>query len=123
MPESELYLERRKYKRVDTTISVSYKVVSHEIEAEDIKKQAEKIKIESANISLGGIQLLDTRELKPDQIIRLEFNIDGAKEPVITFAEVRWVANDKNIGKYRTGIEFLVLKEEDKKNIEKLIGE
>jgi len=123
MSESELYLERRKYKRVDTTIHVSYKVVSHELEAEDIKKKAEKRRIESANISLGGIQLLDSEELKPDQIIRLEFTINDSVEPIITFAEVRWVANDRNIGKYRIGIEFLVLKEDDKKNIERLIGE
>jgi len=122
MTDSELYIERRKFKRTDKKISVSYKVVSIPNEIDDIKKQASRKVTESANISIGGIQLLDEMELVPDQILRLEFTVEGRKEPVITFAEVRWVAKDSNIKRFRIGIEFLVLKDEDKKMIEDVVG-
>jgi c-di-GMP-binding flagellar brake protein YcgR len=123
MPESEIYSERRKFKRVRSQVSVSYKIVSLPDEIEDIKKQAERKITESANISIGGIQLLDEVELKPEQILRLEFAVAGRKEPIVTFAEVRWTARDNNIKKYRIGIEFLVLKEEDRKTLLEIVGD
>ena len=52
----------------------------------------------------------------------MEIKIEGRTDPVVTFAEVRWSAKDDELGRYRSGIEFLVLKEEDKKVIEGLIG-
>ncbi|HPI03541.1 MAG TPA: PilZ domain-containing protein [Candidatus Goldiibacteriota bacterium] len=122
MADSELYIERRKFKRADKNIHVSYKVVSVPNEIDDIKRQASRKVTESANISIGGIQLLDESELVPAQILRLEFTVEGRKETIVTFAEVRWVAKDSNIKKYRIGIEFLVLKDEDKKMIAELVG-
>ena len=122
MADSELYIERRKFKRADKNIHVSYKVVSVPNEIDDIKRQASRKVTESANISIGGIQLLDESELVPTQILRLEFTVEGRKDTVVTFAEVRWVAKDSNIKKYRIGIEFLVLKDEDKKMIAELVG-
>ncbi len=122
MPDAQIYVEKRKYKRVDKRIEVTYKVVSMPSEIEKIKKQADKNEAESANISVGGIQLINNDKLEPEQIIRIEIIIDKAPMPIITFAEVRWSAKDDNLGKNRAGIEFLVLKDEDKKIIEELIG-
>ena len=39
MPEGEIFVERRKYKRVDKKIKVSYKIVSLPKELEEIKKK------------------------------------------------------------------------------------
>lgn len=122
MPDAQIFLERRKFKRVDKRISVTYKIVSLPAELEEIKKKAERSTVESANISVGGIQLIDDEELKSEQILRIEIKTGGRNDPIITFAEVRWSAKDSQLGRYRTGIEFLVLKDEDKTAIEEFIG-
>lgn len=123
MPEGEVFIERRKFKRVDKKFKVNYKLVSMPNEAKNIKEEAQKKEAESANISIGGIQLIQDIELQPEQILRIEFRPEGKDESIITFAEVRWCAKDSVLGKYRTGIEFLVLKEEDKNFIAKLVEE
>ncbi|HDQ25130.1 MAG TPA: PilZ domain-containing protein [bacterium] len=122
MPEGQIYVERRKFKRIDANIRVKYRVVSAPSEIADIKKQVERAEVESANISLGGIQLIDDEEIAAEQILRIEMSTDKKPDPIITFAEVRWSAKDSSIGKYRTGIEFLVLKDEDKALIEEMIN-
>jgi c-di-GMP-binding flagellar brake protein YcgR len=122
MPEGQIYIEKRKYKRVDKKIEVSYKVVSMPSEIEKIKKQSEKNLSETVNISVGGIQLINDVQLSADQIVRIELVLAKGATPIVTFAEVRWCANDQTLGRYRTGIEFLVLKDEDKKLIEEIIG-
>jgi len=121
MPEGDLYVERRKYKRVDKQIEVTYKVVSLPSEIEELKKQHDKNTTESVNISIGGIQLIEDAELVAEQILRIEMKLPGREEPVVTFAEVRWCAKDDHLKKYRSGIEFLVLKDEDKDLIEEII--
>lgn len=120
MPEGEIFVERRRFKRVEKRLQVSYKIVSLPDEISEIKKQAGKKTVDSANISCGGIQLIDEEKLEPEYILRLEFAAADEKK-IITFAEIKWTAKDENEGKYRTGIEFLVLKEEDKQAIESLI--
>ncbi|HRU38526.1 MAG TPA: PilZ domain-containing protein [Candidatus Goldiibacteriota bacterium] len=121
MPQGEIFLERRKFKRVNKRIKVSYKVVSLPAEIEEIKKKLEKNTVESVNISAGGIQLIDDEELAPEQILRIEINVGSTGDTIITFAEVRWCAKDNALGRYRTGIEFLVLKDEDKDIIDKIV--
>lgn len=121
MPEGEIFIERRRHKRIDKKFKVNYKLISLPNEVQNIKAEAYKREAESANISVGGIQLISNYELQMEQIIRVEFVLEGKAEPVITFAEVRWCAKDINSNKYRTGIEFLVLKEEDKDFISKLV--
>jgi c-di-GMP-binding flagellar brake protein YcgR len=123
MPEGQIFVERRKFKRSDKKITVSYKVVSLPAEIEAIKKKLDKSTVETVNISVGGIQLIDDEELQAEQILRIEIRTPKKTEAIITFAEVRWSAKDGRLGKYRTGIEFLVLKDEDKEMIEKLVNE
>jgi c-di-GMP-binding flagellar brake protein YcgR len=123
MPDAQIFLERRKFKRVDRRISVTYKIVSLPAEIEEIKKKVEKNTVESANISVGGIQLIDDEELKAEQILRIEIKAGVRNDAIVTFAEVRWSAKDAQLGRYRTGIEFLVLKDEDRIVIEELVGE
>ncbi len=123
MPEGEIFIERRKYKRVDKKFKVNYKLVSMPNEIKNIKEEALKKEAESANISVGGIQFIVNTELQPEQILRIEFKPVEKQESIITFAEVRWCAKDESMGKYRTGIEFLVLKEEDKNFIARLVEE
>ena len=122
MPEAQIYIEKRRHKRVDKKVTVTYKVVSMPSELEKIKTAAEKNETETANISVGGIQLIDDSGLSPEQILRIEIKLESIKTNIVTFAEVKWSAKDDNIKKFRTGIEFLVLKDEDKKLIEEIVG-
>lgn len=121
MPHGELFSERRMFKRLDTKMSVTYKVVSQPAEIESIKKETQRSVTETINISVGGIQLIDDIQLKPEQILRLEFKPENKPINIITFAEVRWCAKDSDLGKYRTGLEFLVLKDEDKNALQAMI--
>jgi len=123
MPEGEIFVERRKYKRVDRRIKVTYKVISLPKELDEIKKKIEKNIVETSNISVGGIQLIGDEELSPEQILRIELETEKKTESIITFAEVRWCAKDNYLNKYRIGIEFLVLKDEDRDIIEEIVGE
>lgn len=122
MPDAQIYIEKRRHKRVEKKITVTYKVVSMPSEIEKIKSAAEKNETQTANISVGGIQLIDNTGLAPEQILRIELKLESVKSNIVTFAEVKWSAKDDNIKKYRTGIEFLVLKDEDKKMIEEIVG-
>ncbi|MEI7543177.1 MAG: PilZ domain-containing protein [bacterium] len=121
MADAQAYIEKRKFKRVNKKIAVTYKVVSIPNEAEKIKASAEKNKTETMNISLGGMQLVDGVPFIPGQIVRLEIKLDDNADMILTFAEVKWSVKDDVIKRYRTGIEFLVLKEEDKIVLEKSI--
>ena len=123
MPEGEIFVERRKYKRVDRRIKVTYKVISLPKELDEIKKKIEKNIVETSNISVGGIQLIGDEELSPERILRIELETEKKTESIITFAEVRWCAKDNYLNKYRIGIEFLVLKDEDRDIIEEIVGE
>jgi c-di-GMP-binding flagellar brake protein YcgR len=122
MPEGQIYVEKRKHKRIDKKVTVTFKVVSMPSEIEKIKTAAEKNSSETVNISVGGVQLINDSGLKPEQILRIEIRLENAKTNIVTFAEVKWSAKDDNIKRYRTGIEFLVLKDEDKKLIEEIVG-
>ena len=121
MTDAQIYVEKRKFKRVDKRIIVTYKVVSMPSEVEKIRNAATRNEAESANISVGGIQLIDDTALTPDQIVRLEIKLENNPNLIVTFAEIKWSAKDDNIKRFRTGIEFLVLKEEDKEAIEQII--
>lgn len=121
MPEGEIFVERRKYKRVDKKLKVTYKVVSLPKELDEIKKKIDKNIVESTNISVGGIQLIGDEDLSPEQILRIELETEKKTESITTFAEVRWCAKDNYINKYRIGIEFLVLKDEDRQIIAEIV--
>ena len=57
---------------------------------------------------------------KADDIIRIEILFEGRKEPVTTFAEIKWV-RDIPDNKKSFGLEFLILKDSDRELINSLI--
>ncbi len=122
MPHGDLFTDRRKHKRVDKKISVSYKMMPTEETAEDIILVSKKI-AETLDISISGTQLLSKEELEIDRIIRLDMELEGDPAPLATFAEVRWCRYDDKEKKYRSGLEFLVIKEDHIMAIRKITGE
>jgi len=110
MPEGEIYIERRKHKRVEKKLRASYRLISRdEIESDaDLKK----IKVESIDISTSGLQLVCNENIEIDSIIRIDIEIPIEETFIETFAEVRWCIYDKEIKKYKIGLHFLVIKED-----------
>ncbi len=121
MEKGELYIERRKHKRVEKKFSVIYKIISAEEESE-IKQGLIKKVGESSDISIGGIRIEGDSAGKPEDIIRIQIFVDQKTEPITTFAEIKWV-KDLEPGKKAMGLEFLILKDSDKEIIKEIVGE
>jgi len=120
MTEGELYVERRKHKRVDKKFRVNYKVIMAEEEVKEIKKNIARHEGESQDISLGGTRLEGVMGGVEGDIIRLEVSVEGSPAPITTFAEIKWV-KDAEGDKKSFGVEFLILKDADKKVIEDIL--
>jgi len=120
MAEGELYIERRKHKRIDRKYRVNYRLIKGEEEIKEIRKNITKQEGESADISLGGIKVDGEMPGLAGDVIRIEVVIEGRKEPITTFAEVKWI---KGFGNDRSfGLEFLILKDADRQLIEEIMG-
>ncbi len=120
MENADLYIERRRHKRVDKKCKVTYKVISGEDEAREIKISATKLEGESFDISLGGIRAAGAMSGMPGEIIRLEVVLDTRPEPITTFAEIKWVRGEGDMKTF--GLEFLILKDADKALIEEILS-
>lgn len=120
MPEGEIFIEKRRHKRVKKKLKVFYRVLSKDEMENEVN---EKRIVESSDISISGIQLICDEKIALEQIIRLDIFIEENQDPLTTFAEVRWVKFDENIKKFRAGMEFLVVKEEHINIIKNLTGE
>jgi c-di-GMP-binding flagellar brake protein YcgR len=120
MAEGELYIERRRHKRVERKFRVIYKVIKGEDEVKEIRKNITKQSGESTDISLGGIKVDGDIPGNQGDVIRLEVVVEGRKEPITTFAEVKWIKGEGTAKSF--GLEFLILKDADKQVIEEILG-
>ena len=118
MSEGELYIERRKHKRIEKKFRVTYKVIKAEDEVQEIRKNMTRQAGETTDISLGGIRVDGDMPGAVGDVIRLEIALEGRAEPITTFAEVKWIKNEKD--KRTFGLEFLILKDADKQIIEEM---
>ncbi len=118
MQDGNLYVERRRHKRAQKKCRVNYKLIMADEEAQAIRKNSARVTGESEDISLGGIKVEGEMQGEKGDIVRIEVLIEGRTEAVVTFAEVKWVAPDKN----NFGVEFLILKDGDKQAIEEILG-
>lgn len=119
MPEGEIYIERRKHKRVEKKLRASYRLIFRDELESDI--ELNKIKVESIDISTSGIQLICDENIDIDNIIRIDIEIPIEKTSIETFAEVRWCRFDNEIKKYKIGLHFLVIKEDHINLINRLV--
>lgn len=89
--------DRRKYKRIDITAPVRYKVIIPLQKSGAIK-----------NISEGGICFVADEKMEPGCIVHLEFDLPdekGRPGHIEAAGEVRW--QEFKDGQYITGIKFL----------------
>jgi c-di-GMP-binding flagellar brake protein YcgR len=122
MSAQESFAERRKYKRVELRVPIEYKVKSIMPNFIETKKPAEKRAAETANISLGGIQIIDDIAPACGQIVSLAFRPGGLERDIRAFARVRWADFDDRIKKYRIGLEFYYLHDDDSKMISGIVN-
>jgi len=114
------FFERRNQKRKKKSLDVSCRVINV-YENAPVKKDAGKTRTgECFDISGGGMQVLYGEEIRPLQLIKLEFEIGDGGRKVQTIGEVKWTEYDRAMKLYRTGIEFLVMKASDIELIKKL---
>lgn len=119
MQGREAYLEKRKYKRIQKKLLVTYKIMAGEEFEKQPPELERKRSVHTEDISISGLQMICDEDLSVDKILRLDIRIDG-DEPLATFAEVRWSRKDAVLDKYRIGLEFLVIKEDHINVIKKL---
>lgn len=113
--------ERRKHKRADLRVKAEYEVLRFVPQVLRAKEQVFKHTAETANISEGGLQLLDDKAPEPGQVLRIVFN-PGEEERIKAFAKVKWAGYDNDIKKFRIGMEFYYLHDCDKKRIQALVN-
>jgi c-di-GMP-binding flagellar brake protein YcgR len=115
MAEGKMFIEKRRYKRVQKNFNVRYKIMPKENNIEAIRKEGS-----SHDISIGGLKLEGPLDGDVGDVARVEFTIPEKTMPVVAFAEVKWVIREK--GKTQFGLEFLALQDEDKRIIENIIN-
>jgi c-di-GMP-binding flagellar brake protein YcgR len=123
MSEGKIVTERRAHIRTSKSFLITYSIIvsAPEIDNAITRPRKEKRTAKSFNLSIGGIGFIADENFSPEQVIKITFELQGKEQPIKTYAEVRWSKQDNKISKYKTGIEFMVLKEEDKNLIEMLI--
>ena len=115
MPEGSMFIEKRKFKRIEKQYAVRYKLMPKDNMIEAIKKDGEGM-----DISIGGIRIEGEPVGIINDVVKVEFLIEGLTEPIITFAEIKWIRDVK--GQTQFGVEFLALKASDKEALEKVIN-
>jgi c-di-GMP-binding flagellar brake protein YcgR len=120
MQSGDLFIERRKFQRKDKQCSVKFRLISEE-EGQEIKRSVIKSDGQSEDISIGGMRMTGNLKAKSGDILRIELLLDSQKEPVTTFAEVKWIKGSNQ--KSEIGIEFLILKDRDRELIENMLQE
>ena len=119
MSDGEIYSDKRKHERAAKNFSITYEVISSDLNDTKNISLKERRLADCFNLSLGGICLITGEILSPDQVIVVKFILD--EKPIITYAEVRWSKLDKKDNKYLTGIEFLAIDEAYKNIIKKAL--
>ena len=109
MVRNELF-ERRKHRRVKVEVPSRYR----DVLADDFINEKRGLEDSYAiNVSKGGMQLVTDRAWAEtgDRLIELEFSVMNHDVRII--AHVVWFCRDEKAGKYRSGVEFVVIKSGD----------
>jgi c-di-GMP-binding flagellar brake protein YcgR len=105
-----IYIERRKYKRINVSIPVKYR----EVTSDSVAAHGELIHdLRCVNISRSGMQIISDEKWsgKDECLIEAEFIMSGRVIRLI--ARVVWKIFDNSIGMHKSGIEFIVIKSGD----------
>ncbi|HDQ25954.1 MAG TPA: PilZ domain-containing protein [bacterium] len=109
----DMFIERRKFKRVEKKYTIRYKLMPKENTLDTIKDEGW-----SRDISVGGVRVEGSPVGSVGDVLRVEFSIDTRPAPIVTFAEIKWIRGDGENKEF--GLEFLALKTQDKDALEQI---
>lgn len=117
--------ERRKYSRLKDNVFIFGNLTS---------SSTEGFKVITRDISAGGLMFELERDIPKESELELEIYQPGNRDKTIFFsihslARVAWIKSlerenlEQGENKYRMGIEFLEIKQEDRQRVAKFISE
>lgn len=116
--------ERRKYPRLKDNVFIFGNLTS---------SSTEEFKVITRDISAGGLMFELERDIPKESELELEIYQPGNRDKTIFFsihslARVAWIKRlegnlEQGENKYRMGIEFLEIKQEDRQRVAKFISE
>lgn len=110
--EDEKFGHHRAFERVGDTLLVSYSI-SEEFAPEFT---------ETYDIALGGLAMITNAELQKDAPITVQIELRSDARPVIRVSGmVRWSRFDPLLARYRTGVAFVDVDEETRKDLVRYI--
>jgi c-di-GMP-binding flagellar brake protein YcgR len=116
MPDAKMFLDRRKYPRVQTSVPVRYRVIDDQKEIATLMERRRKDQQStSVDLSEGGAYIAVTEPVGAGSLIRLEIRVPGLPESLSAFAEVVW-ANETGCG-----LRYLAMKDDDAKHMRDFI--
>ncbi len=128
------WLEKRKHKRVQSSLKVQFLPLDDKEVPALLKDAAArkdhlsvspgKVKASSVdNISLNGLAMVSSKPLQAGKYLLVEMVLPGSQEPLRVMAMVVWVTDDKQEGphKYRNGIQIVSIHKKDLADLEKFI--
>lgn len=105
-------IEKRRFPRLTVSIKIEYKLF------ED--KSAPFLVTSTKDISAGGLCLRVFDQFEVGNILQLRFTLPGLPRFIFAKGRVVWIKELGRLGKgkaFELGIEFIEIKEEDKKQI------
>jgi c-di-GMP-binding flagellar brake protein YcgR len=102
----------RDFERVGDTLLVSYSV------SDDVAPEF----TETYDIALGGMAMITNAELHKDAPIVVQLELRGDTRPMIRVkGNVRWSRFDPMLQRYRTGVSFVDMDDDTKKDLTRYI--
>ncbi len=114
MAKGNLYVEKRKERRVEKKFEVTYNVV-----AESIIANREDMEGKSKDISIGGARIEGKLVGKENDVVRILFK--SGNKFIVLFAFIKWIKDENGKGQF--GVEFFPLREEDQLTLEEIIND
>jgi c-di-GMP-binding flagellar brake protein YcgR len=119
---TDTFAERRKFKRAELKVKAGYVMLHFAPQALKRDKMASMHPAQTVNVSEGGVQLLVDSAPEPGQLVRLVFSPGEEEKRINAFAKVKWAGYDGEVKKFRVGLEFYYLHDEDKRRIQSLVN-
>ena len=110
--DQNTYGHHREFERVGDTLLVSYSI------SDDFAPEF----TETYDIALGGMAMITNAELHKDDPILVQLELRGDSRPQIKLnGMVRWSRFDPLLQRYRTGVAFVDVDEETKRDLTRYI--
>ena len=111
MEKGKLSIEKRKFPRVDLDVTVRFRRLSTPEEKEEAAGFQDA---HTANLSQGGVQLMETMHLGKGDLLKLEIEVPDRQTAIKAYSEVMWIKPpDGEESQESAGIKFMGLKDED----------